>query len=189
MSTRIIKIGNMCCGRCIVVVKQVLTQNGVKFRKVELGSATIYEDARMDEKNLEKELKHSGFEIIRSKEDDVCEKAKIAIHKIFFDSTIDLVSFNLKNYLETQVGIPYKKLTDTFSKHTKTTIEKYFIRHRIEKVKALIGDTDYSFTEIAFKLGYNSLSHLSRQFKEIEGVSMHEYKHSSVKDRKPIDRL
>lgn len=189
MSTRTIRIGNMCCGRCIVVVKQVLTQNGFEYKKVELGAATIYENERLDEKKLEKELKNSGFEIIRSKEDEICENVKIAIHKIFFDSTIDLVSFNLREYLETQVGTPYKKLTDIFSKCTKTTVEKYFIRHRIEKVKAMIEDTDYSFTEIAFRLGYNSLSHLSRQFREIEGASMHEYKHKHIKGRKPIDRL
>lgn len=189
MSTRTIKIGNMCCGRCIMVVKQVLAQNGIRHKKVELGSALIYENEQVDEVKLEKELKKSGFELIRTKEEEICEKTKIAIHKIFFDSTIDLASFYLKDYLAAQVGMPYQKVSEVFAKCTKTTVEKYFINHRIEKVKALIEDTDHSFTEIAFKLGYNSLSHLSRQFRVFTGVSMLDYKQKKLKSRKPIDRL
>ncbi|HLG02812.1 MAG TPA: AraC family transcriptional regulator [Bacteroidia bacterium] len=190
MSTQTIKIMNMCCDRCIMVVKQVLAEFGIKHKKVGLGYAVIYEKPAISRSALEKALKKPGFEIIRTKEEEICEKMKIAIHKIFFDSSLnELTAFNLKSYMESQTGIPYKKLTAIFSKETQTTIEKYFIRHRIEKAKAIIESRNYSFSEIAFRLGYNSLSHLSRQFKEIEGCSMHDYKQKGKRARKPIDRL
>lgn len=190
MVTRTLKIKNMCCDRCIMVVRQTLAEAGYAVRKVELGSAVIIENKNGNEADLQKALKKSGFGIIITKEEDACEKIKIAVHKIFFDSkTEDYSGFDMKAYLQAETGMPYNKLRDIFSKGYKTTLEKYFIQHRIEKVKAMIEDTDLSFSQIAFSLGYNSLSHLSRQFKDFEGISMHDYKHSPKKNRKAIDKL
>lgn len=185
-----IKIGNMCCARCIVAVKEVFNRSGIRYKRVELGSAVIAGPIGAKIKILEAGLKKAGFEIIISKEDDLTEKIKIAIHKIFFDAKLhDLNGFELKKYLEQQIGLPYKKLSEVFSKHKHQTIEKLFILHRIEKVKELIDEGASSFSEIAFKLGYNSLSHLSRQFRAEQGVSMQQYRSTPKNSRKFIDRL
>lgn len=188
MDTRIIKIGNMCCDRCITAVKKVLDDTGVKYKNVELGSAVIIEHTAY--KDLEINLKTAGFQLIKSKEEDVSEKIKIAIRKLFVETKkIELNNLDLKNYLETNVQLPYKRLSEIFSQHENRSVEKFFILQRIEKVKSLIDETDLSFSEIGFKLGYNSLSHLSRQFKSIESISMQNYRLKPKNKRKFIDKI
>lgn len=190
MRTETIKIGNMCCSRCIMAVQQVFEKLGVKYKSVELGFAVINKTDSTKNKKLESELIIAGFSIILTKEEHVSEKIKIAIHKLFSDpKLIALKGFNLKVYLEDETQLPYKKISDIFSKYYHKTIEGYFILQRIEKVKAMIEETSLSFSEIAIKLGYNSLSHLSRQFKSITGVSMQNYRLNPKNMRKFIDEI
>ncbi|MEO6902304.1 MAG: helix-turn-helix domain-containing protein [Bacteroidia bacterium] len=190
MSTQTIKIANMCCTRCILAVEQILKELGIKRIKVELGFAVISEIKNILESTLEIELKKSGFEVIKSEEEEISDKIKIAIHKIFsLPYADDLNDFNQREYLEQQTKMTYKKLSAVFSTVNKKTIEHYFITHKIETVKTMIDDTNHSFSEIAFRLGYKSLSHLSKQFKNLEGISMHDYKLNHTKSRIPIDKL
>ena len=180
----------MCCGRCITAVEQIFNQLGVKYKNVKLGSAEISPDVKIKDSQIEKALLTGGFEVIRSKDEEISEKIKIAIHRIFFDSDMEsLAGFNLRAHLETETGLAYKKLAQIFSGQNQKSIENYFIIHRVEKAKALIDETEHLFSDIAFKLGYKSLSHLSRQFKTIEGISMHDYKLKKDKGRKSIDKL
>ena len=144
----------------------------------------------MKETELESAIKKSGFRLIKSKEEEISEKVKTSIHRLFAAiETIDFGSFSLIEYLELQVQMPYKTLSAFFSKQTKQTIENYFISYKIEKVKSMISDSDCSFSEIAYKLGYHSLSHLSKQFKACEGVSMRDYKLKPNNRRKFIDKI
>lgn len=178
----------MCCSRCIEAVKKVFDNTGIKYKNVELGSAIIYENA--ENIDLESNLKKAGFELVKSKEEDITEKIKIAIRKLFIETEkIELSNFDLKEYLEIQVQLPYKRLSEIFSQQEKRTIEKYFILQRIEKIKSMIEETELSFSEIAFKLGYNSLSHLSKQFKALEGVSMRNYRLKPKNKRRYIDKV
>ena len=173
-----------------MVVKQVLEQLKIKYEKIDLGYAVVNNQNVIQENALESELKKAGFEIIKSKEEDISEKIKISIHKLFLEiETKDLANFNLRKHLESEIQLPYKIASEVFSKQNKNTIEHYFILHRIEKVKAIINDTDYSFSEIAFKLGYNSPSHLSKQFKSIEGLTMGNYRRKSSNRRKHVDKI
>ncbi len=190
MDVKTLKIGNMCCSRCITAVILALKQLGIRYKKVDLGYAVVYKNNDIKERELESTLKKAGFEIIKSKDENTSEKIKTAIHKLFSNiETRDLGSINFRDYLQVQVQFPYKTLSEIFSKLNKKTIENYFILYRIEKAKAMIHDSDNSFSEIAFKLGYNSPSYLSRQFKAIEGVSMREYKIRPVNKRKHFDKI
>lgn len=179
----------MCCSRCITAVQQVFEKLGVKYQSIELGFAIIDNNDTLKNELLKENLILAGFEIIISREEEISEKIKIAIHRLLIPKTPDLNGFNLRNYLTEQIELPYKKLSDIFSKHNQKTIETYFIQHRIEKVKSMIDDTDFLFSDIAFKLGYNSLSHLSRQFKSIEGISMQNYRLKPNNTRKFIDKI
>jgi len=188
MSTKTIKIGNMCCDRCITAVQKVLDDSEIKYKNVELGSAVICENTT--NKNLESNLRSAGFELIKTKEENITEKIKIAIRKLFIETKkTDFNNLELKEYLETNVQLPYKRLSEIFSQQENRSVEKYFILLRIEKVKSLIDETDLSFSEIGFKLGYNSLSHLSRQFKSIESISMQNYRLIPNNKRKFIDKI
>lgn len=178
----------MCCNRCIIAVQKVLNDSKIKYKNVELGSAIIYETTI--NKNLESNLKLAGFELIKTKEEDITEKIKIAIRKLFVETKkVEFNNLDLKDYLEKNVGLPYKRLSEIFSQQENRSVEKYFILQRIEKVKSLIDETDLSFSEIGFKLGYNSLSHLSRQFKLIESLSMQKYRLITKNKRKFIDKV
>jgi AraC family transcriptional regulator len=178
----------MCCGRCITAVQKVLEGIGVKYKNVMLGSAVISE--KTDFKKLEIYLKRAGFVMIKSKEEEISEKVKIAVRSLFVETEkIELNNFSLNEYLELQIQLPYKRISEIFSQQENRTIEKYFILQRIEKIKSMIEETDLSFSEIAFKLGYNSLSHLSKQFKAIEGISMHSYRLMPKSKRKFIDKV
>ena len=178
----------MCCGRCITAVKKVLDDTDIKYKNVELGIAVINEKA--NETILESNLKKAGFELIKSKEEDITEKTKIAIRKLFIENEkVELSNFDLKEYLETEAQLPYKRLSEIFSLQDKRTIEKYYILQRIEKVKSMIEETELSFSEIAFKLGYNSLSHLSKQFKAIEGISMQIFRLKPKNKRRFVDKI
>ena len=188
MSTTI-KIGNMCCSRCISAVKEAFEKSNITFKNVELGFAVI-SDSGMNPEKLADILKRAGFELIRTKEEELTEKTKIAIRKLFVETEkLEFANFDLHEYLEVQVQHNYKRLSEIFSKQEHRTIEKYFILQKIEKVKIFIEETSLSFSDIAFKLGYNSLSHLSRQFKEIEGVSMQNYRLKPNNKRKFIDEV
>ncbi len=185
MKVKTIKIGNMCCSRCVSAVKQVFENAGVNCKSVELGFAEIVPDKNTDYKKLEVDLRNAGFEIIVSKEEEISEKIKIEIHILFSETKkINLGGFVLRVFLEDKIQLPYKKIAEIFSIHNHQTIEHYFIINRIEKVKMMIEETDFSFSEIAFKVGFNSLSHLSRQFKFYEGMSMSRYKLIPKKKRK-----
>ena len=173
-----------------MVVKQVLDQLKIKYDKIDLGYVVVNDQNVILENTLESALKKSGFEIIKSKEEDISEKIRISIHKLFLEIEIkDLANFNLRKHLESEIQLPYKIASEVFSKQNKNTIEHYFILHRTEKVKAMICDSSYSFTEIAFKLGYNSPSHLSKQFKSVEGITMRNYRRQSNNRRKQIDKI
>ncbi len=189
MKYQTIQIRNMCCQRCIEAVTDELQLLGLKPKSVTLGEATVPELKSAVLDVIADKLKKRGFELIKSKDEEVSEKIKIAIHKVFSGKEHDLSSLNLRAYLEREINQPYKKLADIFSKHNHKTVENYFISHRIEKAKEMIDEGKDSFTEIAFKLGYKSLSHLSRQFKTLERISMHDYKLKHRKTRKEIDKL
>lgn len=179
----------MCCGRCITAVKEAFDKSGILYKNVELGFAEIKESDIKTEK-LSDILKKAGFELLKTKEEELTEKTKIAIRKLFVETEkIELANFDLHNYLQVQVQIPYKKLSEIFSKQEHRTIEKYFILQKIERVKVFIDETTLSFSDLAFKLGYNSLSHLSRQFKDIVGLSMQNYRLKPKNKRKSIDKV
>ncbi len=185
-----INIRNMCCRHCVLAVKKVFDRIGVRYNKVTLGSATLHSGKQPKDALINRALKEEGFELVRSQEEAITDKIRLAIHALFIDQELDSLSgLNLRNYLEKQLGLPYKKLSAAFRSNEQTTIERYYIVHRIEKAKALVAETGYSFSEISYKLGYSALSHLSRQFKEIVGLSMHDYKRSKAKKRKYFNTL
>lgn len=191
MHTRTIKIGNMCCGRCVSAVEQILARLSTRYTEVDLGSVKLHETADYNETELGTELKKAGFKLIKGEDEELSEKIKVAINRLFQGElkSNDLTGLRLRNYLEENTQVPYKKISELFSRQNKKTIENYFILRRIEEAKRMIHDSAYSFSEIAARLGYNSLSYLSKQFKSSEGISMTEYRSASSPGRKHIDKL
>ena len=96
---------------------------------------------------------------------------------------------SLSDYLAKNLAKSYANISRVFSKKEEITIEKYFIRLKIEKAKELVEYGNQSFSEIAYQLGYKNLQHLSRQFKQITGMSMSEYQKLQNPERTSLDKI
>ncbi len=191
-----IKIKNMCCDRCIMAVTDVLKRLGLQVESVKLGEAIYAKPPVIANENynvlIEKRLKEKGFELIIDHEEKIVESIKIAIIELihYVEGNGEKQSkLSHSKYIAQRLGKPYRYLSALFSKYKAMTIEKYIILQRIEKAKELIEYGDLSFSEISFKLGYKSPQHLSRQFKEIVGISMRNYKNKQDNKRNTIDKI
>ncbi|MBS1921735.1 MAG: helix-turn-helix transcriptional regulator [Bacteroidetes bacterium] len=187
MSTLFIK--NMVCTRCIMVVQNELDKLGLEAKNVRLGEVTLERPATESEKSkLEKALVPLGFELIDDKKSRLIEKIKTIIIQLVQQQDNDLKT-NLSVLLSRELHHDYNYLSNLFSEVEGTTIEKYFIAQKIEKVKELLVYDELSLSEIAFRLNYSSVAYLSNQFKKVTGLTPSHFKQVKVEKRKPLDKV
>lgn len=166
----------MVCIRCKMVVKSELEKLGLHYTFVELGEADIMEDISKEQLNqLDIALKKSGLEMMDDKKSILVEKIKTLIIELVH-YTDEQIKVNLSDYLSEKLNHDYTYLANLFSEVKGTTIEKFYLAHKIEKVKELLVYDELNLTEIAWKLHYSSLAHLSNQFKKITGLTPSHFK-------------
>jgi AraC-like DNA-binding protein len=182
-------IKNMVSYRCKLYVEQELKKLGLKYFSVDLGVIEIYDDICYEhQERIEESLKKAKLEILENKKQILVEKIKIAIVKLIHQAeTIPIV--NDSDYLSNLLGYEYNYLSNTFSEIEGKTIQHYIILHKIEKVKEMLLLGELSVTEIAYKLRYSSVAHLSNQFKKITGISPTLFKQLDNTDRKYLEEL
>ena len=182
-------IRNMVCNRCKMLVKQELINNGLHPLQVELGEVEISETLTQAQKDkLNTGLNHFGFELIDDKKSQLIEKIKnVIVEQVHYNDERLKTSFS--KFLSRQLHHDYTYLSNLFSEVQGTTIEQYFIAQKIEKVKELLVYGELSLSEIAVKLNYSSVSHLSRQFKKITGLTPSHFKGLKQNKRKPLEEL
>ena len=159
-----------------MVVKYELEKLGLHHTRVELGETEIMEEISTEQReNLSASLKKIGLELLDDKKQIMVEKVKIII--------IELVNFNeeqiktnLSDYLSEKLNHNYTYLSNLFSEVKGTTIEKFYLAQKIERVKDLLVYDELNLTEIAFKLHYSSVAHLSNQFKRMTGLTPSHFK-------------
>lgn len=179
----------MVCSRCIMVVASELEKLGFKHILVNLGEVNLNETITDIQKlEIEKNLKKFGFELIDDKKSRTINKIKTLIIDLVQNRHNDLRT-NLSDYLSDEIHQDYNTLSNLFSEVENTTIEKYFISQKIEKVKELIIYDELSLSEIAYSLNYSSVSHLSHQFKKVTGFSPTYFKTIKAIKRKKIEDL
>lgn len=178
----------MVCRHCVAAVTGILERLHIPFESVEIGSAKV-DDTALDEETLarlDKELQKEGFERVVDSDSMTVEKIKHAVlHHVRDEEECHL---NLSACIEERVGMPYDTLSRIFSQKEGRTIEKYHIAQKIERVKELLGYGQMNLAEIADRTGYSSASHLSRQFKQITGLTPSEYIRVAP-DRKPLNEV
>jgi AraC-like DNA-binding protein len=178
-------IKNMVCDRCKSTVMRELNTLGYDIKSVELGQIILDEKKSIQNSKLEKELKKHGFEIIQEETEVLIEEMKIVlIKKIENQDDANISSFLTKTFNKS-----YSALSKVFSKTEGMTIEKYEINLKIEKVKELIQLGQLNFSEIAYTLNYNNSGHLAKQFKNVTGMSMTEFKNLQKWNRKSLDQI
>ncbi len=179
----------MVCIRCQMVVKAELENLGLHFVNVKIGEAEIIETIAQEQLDqLDKALKKSGLHLMDDKKSVIVEKIKNAVIELVH-YTEDQLKVNLSDYLSEKLNYNYTYLANLFSEVKGITIEKFFIAHKIEKAKELIVYDELNLSEIAFKLHYSSVAHLSNQFKKFTGLTPSHFKKLKHKRRSTLENV
>lgn len=187
MSTLFIK--NMVCNRCIMMVQNELDKLDLNVKNIRLGEVTFDKELIVEEKRkLDEALTLLGFQVIDDKRSLIIEKIKNIIIDLVHHQNNDAKT-NLSDVLSSQLHHDYNYLSNLFSDIEGTTIEKYFIAQKIEKVKELLVYDELSLSEIAFRLNYSSVAYLSNQFKKVTGLTPSHFKQIKEDKRKPLDEV
>ncbi|WP_300599865.1 AraC family transcriptional regulator [Niabella sp.] len=182
-------IKNMVCNRCKMAVKTILEKQELHPVSVELGEVELDRELTPGEKQqLETNLNELGFELIDDKKSRLIETIKKHIIQLVHQQDSEL-KVNLSDYLTNRLHHDYNYMSNLFSEVEGTTIEKYFINQKIERVKELLVYDELSLSEIAFQLNYSSVAHLSNQFKKVTGFTPSHFKNIRAEKRKPLDMV
>ncbi|TDE18122.1 helix-turn-helix domain-containing protein [Dyadobacter psychrotolerans] len=177
----ILYIKYMVSLRCKILVKDELIKLGLHYVIVDLGTVEILENITQQQHDeLKKSLLKSGLELLDDKKSILIEKIKAVIIEMVHYAE-ELPVTNYSNYISDKLGYDYTYLSNTFSEVKGVNIQQFIILHKIEKVKELLLYDDLNLTEIAYKLHYSSVSHLSNQFKKITGLSPSYFKKIKMK--------
>ena len=177
----------MVCLRCKMVVKEELIKLGLHFVMIELGEVEILEKISAQQHDrLKAALLKSGLELMDDKKSVLIHQIKTAIVELVHYSKEPLV-IKFSEFLSQKLNYDYTYLANLFSEMQGTTIEKFFITHKIERVKELIIYDELNLTEIAYLMHYSSVSHLSAQFKKVTGLTPTHFKQLKDKRRSLLE--
>ncbi|SEP21492.1 helix-turn-helix domain-containing protein [Niastella yeongjuensis] len=185
----ILYIKNMVCLRCKMVVKEELTKLGIHFTTVELGEAEVVEDISAEQHDqIKAALLKSGLELMDDKKSILIQKIKnVIIESVHYSQ--EPLTVNFSEYLSQKLNYDYTYLANLFSEVQGITIEKFLIAHKIERVKELLVYNELNLTEIAYRMHYSSVAHLSAQFKKVTGLTPSHFKQLKGKRRSMLDEM
>ena len=179
----------MVSARCKMAVKEALKSLGLHFIVVDLGEVDVMENVTQEQREeLKLALLGSGLELMDDKRAMLIEKIKNAIVEMVH-YTDEIIKVNFSEFLSEKLKHDYTYLANLFSEVQGTTIEQYIISHKIERIKELIIYGELNITEIAWKMNYSSVAHLSNQFKKVTGLTPSHFKQLKEKRRSPIEEI
>lgn len=186
--TEVLSIKNMVCDRCIRVVKEEMEKLRYTVKDIKLGQATITSEAGFNMESIKNALEASGFELLEDRKIQMVEQIKTLLIELIHHTGEGLKT-TYSEYLSTSLGKDYSYLSNLFSSVENITIEKYIILQKIEKVKELLVYDELTLSEIAYRLNYSSVAHLSSQFKQTTGFTPSAFKQQKSKARKTLDHI
>ena len=164
-------IKNMVSLRCKLIVRSELEKMHLHSTMLELGEVEILEELNLkQQQELKNSLRKFGLELMEDKKSMLIEKIKnIIVEMIHYSEEPPLLNFSA--YLSEKLNYDYNYLSNLFSEVRGTTIEHFIIAHKIERAKELLVYNELTLTEIAEKLHYSNVAHLSNQFKKVTGLT------------------
>ena len=184
-----IYIKYMVSNRCKIAVKEELNKLGFHFIVIDLGEVEVMEDISLEQRaQLKAGLLDSGLELMDDKRGILIEKIKSAIIETIHHKD-EMVKIKFSDYLSEKLDYDYTYMANLFSEVQGTTIEQFIIAHKIERIKELLIYGELNISEIAWKLNYSSVAHLSNQFKKVTGLSPTHFKRMKDKRRIPIEEI
>lgn len=182
-------IKNMVCNRCKMVVKSEFEELGLHPLSVELGEVELETGlSEYDKKELMLRFEELGFELIDDKKSRIIEKVKNCIVQLVHYPS-ERLRTNLSQHISEKIPLDYNYISNLFSEVEGTSIEQYYIAQKIERVKELLVYDELSLSEIAYQLEYSSVSHLSKQFKKVTGLTTSHFKQLKSQKRTSIENL
>jgi AraC family transcriptional regulator len=184
-----IRIRNMTCDCCVIVARNLMESLGIIVEFLEPGKAVLLLDnpsTQLD--RIDALLATAGMGIIRNRDEAIVDSIKQAVIDLIHRMNNVNSIVQKSEYLVEKLGMSYQTLSKIFSKHHPVTLEKYIILNKIERIKELIDQEEFSLTEIAYMMDYSSVAYLSAQFKKYSGYSISEYK-SGTGTKIPVNRL
>ena len=183
-------IRNMVSNCCVVLLRERLELAEIFVNQVQLGQVIVSYDPVHHNHNAVAELiSEIGLDVIEGREMIMVEKTKQAVIELIHHmNNVDSV-VRKSDYLVEKLGYSFQYLSKTFSAHEPVTLERYIILQKIERIKQLIDNDEFTLSEIAFMMDYSSVQYLSNQFHKTTGMTVSEYKASDRSSKRPIDKL
>ncbi|HEY0175077.1 MAG TPA: AraC family transcriptional regulator [Pedobacter sp.] len=182
-------IKNMVSNACKMIVKNELDTLGLQYDKIELGEVEMRNIPTQDEYRLLKTaLIKFGLELMADKKAMLIERIKNTIINMVH-YTEELPKVKNSDYISEKIEHDYTYLANVFSQETGMTIEHYIISHKIERAKELIRYNELNLTEISYLLNYSSVAHLSRQFKQVTGLTASFFRSTPFESRIALENI
>ena len=179
----------MVSNRCKTAVKEILLSLQLHPGIVDLGEVEVKESLSARQRTeLKTKLLKGGFDLVEDKRAVLIEKIKNTVVQMVHHSN-EGIKVNFSHFLSEKLHYDYTYLSNLFSEMQGTTIEQYLIAHKIERIKELITYGELNISEIAWKMHYSSVSHLSNQFKKVTGESPSHYKHQHAHHRDSLEDI
>jgi AraC-like DNA-binding protein len=180
MQKQIYQIKNFNHRCCIKWLEHCFLEQNIVIEDIGFGFVSSAEE---DSNKVKKTIDDAGFIVIQDKNLIKVEKIKRSVYELIQLLNNQNSIIQKSEFLIERLGMSYPSISKLFSKYEDITLEKYIIKHKIEKIKELIDSEDYTLSEIAYIMDYSSVQHLSTQFKKETGYSFTKYKSLDIKPR------
>lgn len=190
MKKETLHIKGMICSSCKHLIKHVLEENGFTINMLKIGEAQISYDAEIHSVDeIPTLLEPFQFSLIKSHDEALIDRIKRTVIDLVYHMNNQNSIVQKSDYLVEMLDMNYDKISREFRKHEPITLEKFIIRVKIERIKELLEDNNYTLSEIAYMMDYSSVQHLSSQFKKVTGITVSDYKNCEDCGRIPLDQL
>lgn len=179
----------MVCPRCIDTVREIFNDFDIEISSIELGEITTSHKISTSQKSeLKEKLPLRGFELLEDNKSKLISQIKSIIVAQIHHSE-EVLTVNFSSLLADELNHEYSSLSRLFSSVEGITIERFIVKQRIERVKEFIIYNELTFSEIAFRMNYSSVAHLSAQFKKEIGMTPSQFKKLKKQDRQSLDTI
>lgn len=180
-------IKGMICSRCLKVLKNELTATGAEVKDMQLGWVQVsYNAEKVNRSTIKKIILENDFDILEDKESILADQTKQWVINYIWETD---QSEHLSDFLTEKTQKSYQVVSRNFSKIFGQTLERYYTRLKMERVKEWIEFDEMNFSQMAYTLGYQNSSALSRQFKKEIRMTMKAYKELNRSQRIPLNEL
>ena len=175
--------------RCKMIVKEELKKLNIVYAILDLGMVELMQDISISQREtLKINLLKSGLELLDDKKSILIEKIKNVITELVHYSD-EVPKINYSDYISEKLQYDYTYLSNMFSEVKGITIQQFIIIHKIERVKELLLYDELNLTEISYIMHYSSVSHLSKQFKKVTGLSPSYFKQLKHKRKNNLENM